>query len=121
MKRRLRKKKHLGEFAVYGCEIVIHRSQEIGFDFFLDDLITIVESQNCSCGGSGRGDYFDGVIELGHFHQDLGSKAEYILEAVKNMNCVESVVFGKEFDLWYGEPESIIKRGFDSEDVWIKH
>ena len=57
-KKRLRKKKHLGEFAEWGRQFVIIRNRKDGFDEFLDAFIEeAIESSGCYCGGGIKGDY----------------------------------------------------------------
>ena len=56
MKKRLRKKKHLDEFAEWGRRLVIKRNRKDGFDDFLDNFIRdAIEANGCYCGGSGEG------------------------------------------------------------------
>lgn len=55
MKRRLRKKLYLEEFATYGfylsCELTLNTEAEL--DSFIDEVIELVESCNLSMGGGG--------------------------------------------------------------------
>ena len=56
MKKRLSKKKHLGEFRSWGCQIIITRINEEGLDEFLDDFIVeAIEANGLYCGGGGKG------------------------------------------------------------------
>ena len=65
MKKRLRKKKHCGEFTEWGRQLVIMRNQKDGFDEFLDAFIEeAIESNGCYCGGGGNEDKLDVVVEL---------------------------------------------------------
>ena len=43
MKKRLRKKKHLGEYRVWGVEIAVTRNRADGFDEFLNAFVDTVE------------------------------------------------------------------------------
>ena len=71
MKKRLRKKKHLGEFTEWGRQLVIMRNREEGFDEFLDAFIEeAIESNGCYCGGGGNGEKLGFVIELGRRPDD---------------------------------------------------
>jgi uncharacterized protein YggL (DUF469 family) len=57
MKKRLRKKKCLGEFTEWGRQLVITRNRKDGFDEFLDAFIEeTIESNGCYCGGGGKED-----------------------------------------------------------------
>ena len=60
MKKRLRKKKHLGEHAERGRRIVITRSRKDGFDDFLDAFVLeAIEGNGCFCGGGGKEERLD--------------------------------------------------------------
>lgn len=61
MKKRLRKKKHKGEFAVFGRQIVVRRSSSNDPQAFLDRFIEIVEANGCVCGGSSSPEVLDVV------------------------------------------------------------
>jgi uncharacterized protein YggL (DUF469 family) len=42
MKKRLRKKKHLGEFTEWGVPVAIARKRKDDFDSFLDDFLALL-------------------------------------------------------------------------------
>ena len=66
MKKRLRKKKHQDEFGEWGRQLVITRNTKDGFDEFLDAFIeNAIEANGCYCGGGGKEDSLDVVVELG--------------------------------------------------------
>lgn len=66
MKKRLRKKKHRREFTEWGRQLVITRKRKDGFDEFLDAFIEEgIEANGCYCGGGGKEDKLDVVVELG--------------------------------------------------------
>ena len=55
MKKRLRKKLHLGEFQVLGFEVtgaLAESVEDAGLDGLLDDLIDFVESRDLVCGSA---------------------------------------------------------------------
>lgn len=64
MKRRLRKKQYLDDFAVFGfnfsCEIDTNSALDV--DGFFDGLIEIIESRNLLIGGVGSETEFSGYI-----------------------------------------------------------
>jgi len=71
MKKRLRKKKHRGEFTEWGRQLVITRNRRDGFDEFLDAFIEeAIEANGCYCGGGGKEDNLDFVVELGRRSDD---------------------------------------------------
>jgi uncharacterized protein YggL (DUF469 family) len=66
MKKRLRKKKHYGEFTEWGRQLIVTRNRKEGFDEFLDAFIEeAIEANGCYCGGGGSDDRLDVVVELG--------------------------------------------------------
>lgn len=65
MRRRLRKKKHLGEFTELGFEVGADLTPDLdyaGFDAFLDRLIDVVEARGLAFGGGGRPEDFGGFV-----------------------------------------------------------
>ncbi len=104
MKKRLRKKKHKGEFAVLGRQIVVRRSSSNDPQAFLDRFIEIVEANGCVCGGSSSPEVLDVVIELGQRNQNLDQRMNEIVNAIRSDTTVSSIAVGDEFDVWYGDP-----------------
>ena len=79
MKKRLRKKKHRGEFTEWGRQLVISRNRKDGFDEFLDAFIEeAIEANGCYCGGSGKEDKLDVVVELGRRSDDPAARLQKI-------------------------------------------
>lgn len=116
MKKRLRKKKKLGEFIEWGALIKANLAlkTEEDLDKFSDEFIDKVESISCYCGGGisiDRG--LDMVIELGPNKSKALGRLED-LEGWLGMHLLVSdvVVSGarhsgmndKVFDLWHEEP-----------------
>lgn len=59
-KRRIRKKLHLDEFAVYGFIVSADCSQQDeGFEQFIDEFITYIESLGLMYGGGGDAEGYD--------------------------------------------------------------
>jgi len=107
MKKRLRRKKHIGEFAEFGRQLIIKRNQKQGLDQFLDDFIEeAIEANGCFCGG-GSDDKLGVVIELGRRSQNPEEKLEKIIKWVQSRSDVETYQVGPEFDLWHGEFQDI--------------
>ncbi len=108
MKKRLRKKRHLGEFAEWGTPISIVRTHKGDFDSFLDNFIEqAIERNGLYFGGGGKEDYLDGVIELGKKSDGPEERLKKILEWLANHKDIESYVIGNMIDLWH-EPFSDI-------------
>jgi uncharacterized protein YggL (DUF469 family) len=77
MKKRLRKKNHCGEFTQWGRQLVITRNRKDGFDEFLDAFIEeAIEANGCYCGGSGKEDKLDVVVELGLRSDDPAARLQ---------------------------------------------
>jgi uncharacterized protein YggL (DUF469 family) len=66
MRKRLRKKKHLGEFQEFGVELTptLHVGVDV-FTFLDDFLCDAVEANQLQFGGGGGGQEFSGFVELG--------------------------------------------------------
>jgi len=65
MRRRLRKKKHLGEFREFGFQVKAELSSEADHEAFLDRLIDAVEARQLGFGGGGKEDFQGFVTRLG--------------------------------------------------------
>jgi uncharacterized protein YggL (DUF469 family) len=103
MKKRLRKKKHRGEFAEWGRQLIIRRDGEEGVDEFLDAFLDeAIEANDCYCGGSVLGDQLDFVVELGLRSEDPAAKFEKITAWLDARSDVKSWKAGEEFDIWHG-------------------
>ena len=108
MKKRLRKKKHLDEFAQWGRQIVIVLHEEANLDAFLDDFIDeAIEGNGCFCGGGGPPEALGFVIELGPQSDDPDARFEKIGEWLDARDDIQSWKAGKEFVLWHGDYEDI--------------
>ncbi len=78
MKKRLRKK-HLGEYREWGRQLLVTLKSEEDFDEFLEDfIIEAVEANGLYCGGGGRGEKVDIVVELGFLKDDPEAKMRMI-------------------------------------------
>jgi uncharacterized protein YggL (DUF469 family) len=104
MKKRLRKKKPCGEFTEWGRQLVITRNRKDGFDEFLDAFIEeAIEANGCYCGGGGKEDKLDVVVELGRRSEDPAVKLQKITAWLNDRPDVQSWRTGDEFDLWHGD------------------
>ncbi len=102
MKKRLRKKKHVGEFAEWGRQIIIYRNRSDQFDEFLDAFIAeAVEANNCYCGGGGSKNMLDIIVELG-LQQHCEERLQSIIAWLQNRTDIENYKIGEKFDLWHG-------------------
>ena len=108
MRKRLRKKKHLGEFAEWGIPIAIRRNRKEDFDRFLDDFIgQAVEGNDCYFGGGGNEDRLEGVIELGKKSNNPEDRMKKVIEWIEAREDVKKYAAGKLTDLWYGPFDGI--------------
>jgi len=108
MKKRLRKKKHRSEFTEWGQQLVIMRNRKDGFDEFLDAFIEeAIEANGCYCGGGGKEDKLDVVVELGRRSDDPAARLKKITAWLDSRSDVQSWRTGEEFDLWHGDFQDI--------------
>jgi uncharacterized protein YggL (DUF469 family) len=97
MKKRLRKKKHVAELAERGRQPVIMRNRKEGFDDFLDAFIEeAIESNGCYCGGGGKEDKLDVVVELGRRSDDPDARANRITAGLDSRSDVGTWRLGEE-------------------------
>ena len=104
MKKRLRKKKHIGEFKIWGVPITIKRAMKTNFDSFLDKFIEeAIEASDCYFGGGGgKEDHLEGFIELGHSSEQPESRLNKISKWLDERTDIEKYVTGELIDVWYG-------------------
>lgn len=108
MKKRLRKKKHCGEFTEWGRQLGIMRNRKDGFDEFLDAFIEeAIESNGCYCGGGGSEDKLYVVVELGRRSDDPAAKLKRITAWLDARSDVQNWRVGEEFDVWHGDFQDI--------------
>ena len=108
MKKRLRKKKHRAEFTEWGRRLLIIRNRKDGFDEFLDAFIDeAIEANGCYCGGGGKEDMLDVVVELGRRSDDPAARVKKITAWLDARSDVQSWKTGEEFDIWHGDFQDI--------------
>lgn len=106
MRRRLRKKKHLGEFREFSVAFRIGLSPGNEFYAFLDDWIAnAIEANGLQFGGGGKSGDIGGVVELGRFDVCRNNLAK-IEHWLANHDSVKSFQIGELFDGWHLEDES---------------
>lgn len=108
MKKRLRKKKHQGEFTEWGRQLVATRNTSDDSDSFQEAFIEeAIEGNDCYCGGSISDVKVDVVIELGRMSEDPESKFSKITDWLDSRPDVEDWRTGPLIDLWYGAHDDI--------------
>ena len=115
MNKRLRKKKHVGEFTEWGRQLIVTRNRKEEFDEFLDAFIEeAIEANGCYCGGGGSDDKLDLIVELGRRSDDPDARMNRITTWLGERSDVQAWKVGEEFDLWHGDFKDI------EEDVALK-
>jgi len=108
MKKRIRKKKHHGEFTEWGRQPVIIRKRKDGFDEFLDAFIEeAIEANGCYCGGGGKENRLDVIVELGRRSDDPVARLKKITAWLDTRPDVQRWRAGDEFDIWHGNFQDI--------------
>jgi uncharacterized protein YggL (DUF469 family) len=103
MRRRLRKKRHLGEFREWGLTIAIQRTHPDGFDDFLDDFIAqAIAAHGFAFRGGGHGDRLTGVIEVGRTGDPIAARLHHVRAWLGARTDVASYVVGPLVDLRHG-------------------
>jgi len=104
LKRRLRKKLHLGEFQQFGFEVSVNFKKgtgEIQFDKFWHDFISEIEKNGLVCGGGG--DYNSWqvfVTSERKFDSPTSRDKERIRIWLENCFEVENCKVGELLDAW---------------------
>jgi len=108
MRKRLRKKKHVGEFKEFGVQIIIRRNTLRDYDEFIWAFVEeAVEFNDCYCGGGGMEDKCDMYIELGRSADDPMARLKGITDWLDSRGDVESYRVGEINDAWYGPFEDL--------------
>ncbi len=104
LKRRLRKKHHLGEFQEIGFEIFVNfkkNTDETEFDKFLGELINEIENNDLQFGGGGNNDTWQGfVVSEKRFASPSDDDKEKIRNWLENRSEVEDFKVGEFLDAW---------------------
>ncbi len=100
MRKRLRKKKHVGEFRGYGVEFAATVKPGVDFDAFWDDFIVHgVAALGMSFGGGGSETHLKGFVELGQrasHVENLTKLSEWLAHEAR----IESYQIGPPIDAW---------------------
>ncbi len=103
MRKRLRKKKHIGEFVEWGAAVEIVRTQKAGFDAFLDEFLDeAIEGNGCYFGGGGKEDRLGGMIELGRSADGPEEKLRGVRGWLDTREDVQEYVTGSIADNYNG-------------------
>jgi len=103
MKKRLRKKKHLGEFAVFGYSLEICTKSHNDEDFF-DRFINEIELLQLQFGGSMCTQIIKGVLESRFPNRSVSESQLYSLKSfLATALEVDSIYISEAWDLYYGQ------------------
>jgi len=103
MKKRLRKKKHVGEFAVFGVPVAIRLVGGAELDSFLDALLEdAIEENGCYFGGGGQKECLSGIVVLGRKVDLPEERLKRISDWLDTNSNVANYLIGEIDDLWYG-------------------
>lgn len=103
MKKRLRKKKHKGEFKIFGVPLVIKRNKKTDFDMFFDAFLKqAIEANGCFCGGGGKEDKVNVFIELGRKNNKPEMALEKIMSWLRSRSDIDKWDLGQVIDANYG-------------------
>ena len=104
LKRRLRKKNHLGEFQEFGFEVLIKFNSNLDekeFTRFLDEFIEEIEKQKLLLGGSGNEDDWEGFITSAKkFASPTADQKEFIKKWLESRSYIETVELSDFKDAW---------------------
>lgn len=104
MRKRLRKKKFLGEFRVYGakvrCDLV---DIDTTHDIWLDSLIDCIEANGCFVGGGCSNEDFEGFVEIGMGAERATRRLDAINHWLEQSANVRNVRIGNMVDANYGD------------------
>ena len=108
MKKRLRKKKHFGEFTEWGRQLDIARNRNDGLDEFMDAFIEeAIEANGSYCGGGGTAEKLRFVVELGRRSDSPDARLKRITAWLDSRPDIQNWKVGEEFDLWHGDYEDM--------------
>ena len=103
MRKRLRKKKHLGEFIEWDVAVTVNLVPGTDYETFLDDWIEqAIEGNHCFFGGSCMPEQTEGIIQLGTIAKQPEKRLERITDWLKHRSDVLNFQFSPLFDAWNG-------------------
>jgi len=117
MKKRLRKKLHLGEFKELGFRVALTFSQEMGeagLDTFVDNILDeVCEGRETRCAGGGNAKEAAFFLTLPSA-QDPDAQKEALLAWFKARPEVASVEAGPFVDAWHEVGVPVLNVGWDA-------
>lgn len=105
MRKRLRKKRRLGEFREYCFEVSLvlkPRLEESAFHAFVDEFLEGIESRNLQFGGGGSRERLSGVVEASGRRSPTSEDRLWVKEWLSAHPLVDSVTIGEFRDAWHG-------------------
>lgn len=100
MRKRLRKKKHMGEFQEWGVEFELTLKSGVEFDAFLDEFLEdCIESRGLAFGGGGGGTKLKGFVELGQSDEHLANLA-HVAAWFANSASIDNYSMSEPVDAW---------------------
>jgi uncharacterized protein YggL (DUF469 family) len=111
MKKRLRKKKHLGEFRQFGFSISCHfqpNTPPEQFDRFVDEFITeAIEAGGLEFGGGGDPNKgWEGIACRAHRYDSTTEKdREHVKNWLGKQKILTAIEISKPLDLWHDTPK----------------
>lgn len=105
MKKRLRKKLHLGEFRELCFRVAYHTSTEfsaVDTDALLDRFIDMIEANDLQFGGGGGPNEWDGIVELCGRGTATDRHRQAVRLWLESQPEVSDILVGDLVDAWYG-------------------
>jgi uncharacterized protein YggL (DUF469 family) len=108
MKRRIRKKKHLGEFRQFGFSLACRFHASVSpeqFDRFVDEfIIEAIEAGGLAFGGGGDpARKWSGIVCRAHRYDSITEKEqERVRDWLRGQEILAAVEISKPWDVWHG-------------------
>ncbi len=103
MKRRIQKKKHLGQFKIYGVAIKVERNTTDDQENFLDEFIKdAIDDQDFFFGGGFDGIELEGFVELGMAKNNPEAGLDKLKSWLEQRSDLKSFKLGNIVDAVYG-------------------
>ena len=103
MRKRLRKKKHRGEFIDWNVAVTVNLVPGSDYEIFLDDWIEqSIEGNHCFFGGSSTPQQIEGTIQLGTAAKQPEKRLTDIIDWLNNRLDVLNFQFSPLYDGWNG-------------------
>lgn len=105
MKKRLRKKMHVGEFKEFGFYLDGEYDEikdESKFDDFIDRVLDAIEDNGLICGGSFHDERFEAFITLEDPRLDIEEPKKILQDSLKSIPEIKKAEVSENVDAWYG-------------------